>query len=78
MAYAVWVALQEKTARLAELAAALDRPADGLVELMAALEASHALQDGSVQWDLECWDLEEGFRRAPACLLFPLVHAADV
>ena len=66
---------QEKTARLADLAAALDKPADGLVELRAALEACNALQDGSVQWDLECWDLEEGFRRALACLAFPLVQA---
>lgn len=49
---------------MAELALALDQPVDGLSGLRAVLEACHALQDGSVQWDLDCWELEEGFRRA--------------
>ena len=56
---------QERGARLAELAAGLETPVNGLEGLKAVLEACRALEEGTVQWDLDCGDLEEGFRCGP-------------
>lgn len=47
---------------MAAYRAALARPVTGLEDLEAVLGAARALEEGAVQWELDCADLEERFR----------------
>jgi hypothetical protein len=54
--------MQERQEQVAACRAALQQTVSGLEDLKAVLGAASALEEGAVQWDLDCADLEERFR----------------
>ena len=53
---------QERQGRVAACQAALEQPVRGLEGLKAVLEAASSVEEGALQWELDCADLEERFR----------------